>query len=188
VSTVVLEMPGAPDGVTTRIAPIENWVRARTDARDSEANDEALGPSLVAPPFARSVRNRWSALSGPHKLALLLSPVALLATVSVLMPQAPAPVASAARAAPAARSPVSELKPARPAETAAPSPAPAAPASSAPGGKTFDRLAADAIVEGNDAAALAAYRELARQQPNNPAYAAAARILEARLRAASPPN
>lgn len=185
--TVILEVPDAPGNATTRIAPIEDWIHARANASDASAIDTD-GAGGSAPSSTRSVLGKWSALSRPHKIAVLLAPFALVASVSVLMPQT-APVSPpAAHPNAKARAAAPAVKAAHPAATLAAKAAPRAAPASAPGGKTPERVAADAIAEGNDAAALAAYRELATTQPQNPAYAAAIRILEARLRAASPSN
>ena len=51
-------------------------------------------------------------------------------------------------------------------------------------GMTLQRVAVDSVTAGNFEQAFRAYRELARREPSNTAYAEAARILAARLRAA----
>jgi hypothetical protein len=53
----------------------------------------------------------------------------------------------------------------------------------APGKKTNERAAADAWAEGNYAEAAKMYDELAAQNPGNPAYKEAARILREKMTA-----
>ncbi len=53
----------------------------------------------------------------------------------------------------------------------------------APGKKTSERAAADAWAEGNYADAAKMYDELAAQNPGNPAYKEAARILREKMSA-----
>lgn len=107
----------------------------------------------------------------------------------------PSPVLSAVGVVPTPTPPGSGVVPAAP-SGAAPAPSGAAPpeppgaaGKDAGKGPTLERVAVDEVYKGDLAKAAEAYEQLARDQPQNPSYAYAARILRERLAAgAAPPG
>jgi hypothetical protein len=77
--------------------------------------------------------------------------------------------------------------PTAPVTVVATAPAPPPIASLAPGQKTIERQAVDAMAAGDFPRAVALYTQLAQANPKNLAYAEAARILRSRLADAGPP-
>ena len=188
VHTLVLPAPAVSDhdpGPSTRIAPIEDWLREPRGSSGLPETSVKTPTTGLSPRQALRARwvSRWRALSPINRASVMLSPFALLSTVAFLWlemqpvenPTADSSAVTDTRAAPVA-----------PAKPTARAPAPAASAMSAPAktqnGKTLQRAAADAVAEGNTAAALKLYRELAAAEPNVAAYRAAVRILEERAK------
>lgn len=100
------------------------------------------------------------------------APPATTATLQTVAPSvAPVPTAPTAATPPTA---VTTPTPTPPQPVALPTPV-------APQGKTLERVAADAYTEGNLPLALQLYERLARERPENPAFAEAARIIAERL-------
>ena len=96
----------------------------------------------------------------------------------------PAPSASGAPAVSTSAAPPAS---AALAASSAPAPEPASAGAAPPArasGVTAQRKAADAVAEGDYAAAVERYRSLAREEPGVQAYPEAARILEERANAA----
>ena len=103
----------------------------------------------------------------------------------------PSPVVSgglvAAPPASVTAAPTASTAPATSASSSAPDPATAG--KDAGKGPTLERTAVDEVYKGDLAKAAEAYEQLAREQPQNPSYAYAARILRERLAAgAGPPG
>lgn len=169
----------------------------------------AMGPPSVAPiappkpdPLAQ-LKAYWKDAPPPRKAILVLSPFVLV-SVFVLFFYEPAPPPAPPRnptttAAPTARPsapptgdplppptetgaivappPVSAV-PVEPSATPSGKPAPSGSASAPK--KTLQRAAADAVAAGAFLEAAALYEQLAREHPENPAYAEAARIMRAK--------
>jgi len=172
---------GAGDaGAETRIVPLEAWAPAAAGTAEPRPALEAQQERPV-PAASGGLASKWRALPVPRRISLLLAPFALLAVLKMMLVP-PRPLEQAADTAPPPATTERTLQPARP-TTAPMSTAPAAQSASArlPNGKSLQRAAADAMAEGNAAAALALYKKLAAAEPHVPAYRAAARILEERV-------
>jgi hypothetical protein len=139
------------------------------------------GEEEVAPEPARHVWLRRVATfarddfrRAPRVVRLLLPALPLVAAATTFLdvdPTSPAlspPVAVAATSTQAPSAPLSQLLPAVPAVSASLVPRP---------GRTLAAEAADAAARGDRHRALAIYAQLARERPDVPAYASAARIL-----------
>lgn len=96
-------------------------------------------------------------------------------TATVVAPPASTPVGATA-------APTASAKPTAP--TSAPTPEPPAPA--APGTRTLERLAVDAVAMNDYPRAAKLYEQLQQQNPTNRVYAEAARILRAKADAGAP--
>ncbi|MBX3199846.1 MAG: hypothetical protein KF894_17045 [Labilithrix sp.] len=139
-----------------------------------------LGPALLAAAFsfggpasAKASSSRPGSSSSAASSASAAAP-SNAAPTPAPSNAAPTPAASSAGPTPAPSS-------AGPSSTAAPAPAKAsaAPAKGAPA-KTAERRAIDAVASGAGEAAALEYDALAKENPDNPAFAEAARILRAR--------
>lgn len=149
------------------------------------------------------LRAEWNAATPTRRATILSIPCFLLVSWIVFGEDEPETVTStkpavsaSAAAAPSAAPPSSRLTspalpavPAGPAAGSAPTAGGATP-ETAPGPrtgkdkdapiKTTQRLAADAISAGNAAEALRLYQQLSKENPNDPAYKEAVRILKSR--------
>lgn len=150
------------------------------------------------------LRAEWTAATPARRATILAIPCVLLLsyilfaedepeTVTSTKAVASASAATTASAAPPSTRVTSPALPAAPAGTAAGgTPAAAGAAPPETGGpprtgkekdapiKTTQRLAADAISAGNTAEALRLYQQLSKENPNDPAYKEAVRILKAK--------
>lgn len=189
--TAVLQPPGAASegGAATRIVPLEEWApEAVASALAPRPEPAAKGAHEQRPGPLTALLRKFRALPMRQRVLAVLAPVTAFALLQSYLepsptarPAAPAVAATAARHAPVAT----------PRAAVAATPAPSAPAAQTPvanvraaTGKTLQRAAADAVAEGNAAAALSLYRKLAAKEPQVPAYRAATRILEERVRGA----
>jgi hypothetical protein len=144
------------------------------------------------------IKDSWMTSSIPQKAILLMMPFAFVAMFVIFQDEEQvtevahpaASVASAAASAPVASAttpPVDTTPPPAPdaavvdttADASAPGDASAAP-KLAKGEKTLQREAADALASGSNVKALELYEKLAKENPNNEAYAGAVRILRDR--------
>lgn len=189
----VLQTAGATsDGAAaTRIVPLEEWApeaaASAPDRRTAPAADAANG--RPGGPLS-GLLQQFRQMPVRRRVMVVLAPITALALLSSYLGPSPA---EEARPAPVSRAPAPRaaanlsrsVTAAAPAATAtAPGPARPAPSARAASGKTLQRAAADAVAEGNAAAALALYKQLAAAEPHVPAYRAATRILEERVRGA----
>jgi hypothetical protein len=199
-----------PDDVPTGSPPVDKAQRAALDALPRPAPAPPAGPSdspftrlalaverggewLRVGLLPGSPRRKPIVFVGCSAVAVLVVTTITVVRLHAASTQAPAlppqPPPALAQAAPSASAAV----PASPGVSvipAPPRPPPEPSADPAPRGKrgkppeplppTTERAAADAMNRGDLPAALALYRQLAQEQPDNPAFANAVRILQPR--------
>jgi hypothetical protein len=147
-------------------------------------------PSVSAPARSRALevlRENWVNATLPQKTTILLLPLAFFA-VHVLFggPDKPIEGRTTPPSAAPSSAPVLEPSAASSAAASTPSTAPVQPAAPMTSGKTAARLAADAFAAGAYIDAVRRYDALAQQNPDQPVYREAARILRSKLDASAP--
>lgn len=174
-------------GAETRIVPLEEWAPAASSAKKAEG---AACPQRAGP--LTDLLRQFRELPMRRRILVVLAPVTAFALLSSYLGPSPSSE-TGGPAAPAAPSPRSAVTMSRSVPAAWPAasavvPQPSTASARAAHGKTLQRAAADAVAEGNAAAALTLYRKLAAAEPDVPAYRAATRILEERVRGAEQPQ
>lgn len=182
------------EGNPTRIVSPAEWLTqlpapTRTSAGSSASAELAEGnqkPRIKASRLWSREVAWFKTQSLTRRISIVLFPFALGSAASVFLgaPATSAPttasrtaVAPAASLAQAAPSP-EQTSTARVAEATEPAPTPSLPMGMQ---KSLQRQAADALAEGNYAAARTLYQSLVASEPNNAAYGAAVRLLDRRL-------
>ncbi len=184
-----------PDTLRSSSVESRPKVRSKTKAKTKNASD------LSGSSAKRFIRRAWQEATPIQRILLFLIPTAAAALIvsgpealgftanetteaSQARPEtAPRAAAPIPAPAPATKQRVPQVAPREPAETAPAPPTNAAPTRKVPptpgpaGAATRERAAVDALVSGNRALARDRYAELARTEPSNPAFAAAARAL-----------
>jgi hypothetical protein len=175
-------------GAETRVVPLEAWAPGAAAAPELPRRAASAAPGGERPGPLTALARKFRELPMRQRILAVLAPVTFVAVAQSYLEPSPsergAPRGS--RAAESVPASTGVTRAAVPAARATPAPrTESRPASVRPApGKSLERAAADAVAEGNTAAALAIYKNLAAAKPDVPAYRAAVRILEDRLRGA----
>jgi hypothetical protein len=132
------------------------------------------------PPLRAGLLAQFRAASFPRQAIALLLP--LIALMWLLKPARPPETAAASAPSASVAAPLLVAAP----KSAAPVRLAPTPLAALPHGATLAHAAADSVATGDFAAAASFYRELARREPSNQAYAEAARILAERAELRKP--